>query len=133
MYGKGCVEVETWAASIPISLIPMVLSFLSARLLSAADSDKRRGQAPPTEALAPTPGLNRVIASAAPEPQEFRLLRLAKVIGMTGLSRTTIWRLERTGEFPRRRKINSRSVAWLESEVHHWIETVGTAHPAGRP
>jgi predicted DNA-binding transcriptional regulator AlpA len=123
---KGSVEVESWAASIPISLIPMVLSFLSARLLSAADSDKSRAQAPPTETLAPTPGLNRVIASAAtPEPQECRLLRLAKVIGMTGLSRTTIWRLERTGEFPRRRKIN-RSVAWLESEVKHWIETAGT-------
>lgn len=130
MYGKGSVEVESWAASIPISLIPKVLSFLSARLLSEADSDKRRAQAPPTEALAPTPGPNRVIASAAPEPEEFRLIRLAKVIGITGLSRTTIWRLERKGGFPRRRKINSRSIAWLESEVTHWIETVGTGQAA---
>jgi prophage regulatory protein len=44
-------------------------------------------------------------------------LRLRQVVSVTGLSRMTIWRLERAGEFPRRRQLGARSVAWLQSEV----------------
>lgn len=50
-------------------------------------------------------------------------LRLRQVISVTGLSRMTIWRLERAGEFPRRRQLGARSVAWLQSEVEQWIES----------
>jgi prophage regulatory protein len=49
-------------------------------------------------------------------------LRLRQVVSVTGLSRMTIWRLERAGEFPRRRQLGARSVAWLQSEVDAWIE-----------
>jgi prophage regulatory protein len=50
-------------------------------------------------------------------------LRLKQVISVTGLSRMTIWRLERAGEFPRRRQLGARSVAWLQSDVEQWIES----------
>jgi len=46
-----------------------------------------------------------------------RFLREREVRSMTGLSRTTLWRLERVAEFPRRRQISPGAVGWLESEV----------------
>ncbi|HVY83161.1 MAG TPA: AlpA family transcriptional regulator [Steroidobacteraceae bacterium] len=50
-------------------------------------------------------------------------LRLRQVVSVTGLSRMTIGRLERAGEFPRRRQLGARSVAWVQSEVEEWIES----------
>lgn len=41
---------------------------------------------------------------------------------ITGLSRTTRWRLEREGKFPARRSLTgSRAVGWLAEEVDAWI------------
>jgi prophage regulatory protein len=51
-----------------------------------------------------------------------RLLRTGEVLDRTGLGRTTIWRKERAGEFPPRRKIGNGIVGWLESEVDAWIQ-----------
>jgi prophage regulatory protein len=42
-----------------------------------------------------------------------------KLIGDPG--RTTLWRWEKNGQFPRRRKLGGRCVAWLKSEVMEWI------------
>lgn len=39
----------------------------------------------------------------------------------TGLSRTTRWRLERDGEFPKKRQIAPNSTAWLASEIFAWM------------
>jgi prophage regulatory protein len=50
-----------------------------------------------------------------------RFLREREVRSMTGLSRTTRWRLERIGQFPRRRQISPGAVGWLESEVLAWM------------
>lgn len=50
-----------------------------------------------------------------------RLIRKQELKKLTGLSDTTIWRMEKLGQFPRRRKIAGYSVAWLESEVLSWI------------
>ncbi|OEU72713.1 MAG: hypothetical protein BA869_01480 [Desulfuromonadales bacterium C00003107] len=41
---------------------------------------------------------------------------------ITGLSRTTIWRMEKVGKFPKRRQISSGRVGWLASEVNPWAE-----------
>jgi prophage regulatory protein len=38
------------------------------------------------------------------------------------LSRTTVWRLERRGEFPRRISISDKRVAWRRSEVEARLE-----------
>lgn len=40
----------------------------------------------------------------------------------TGLSLSTVNRLEKLGEFPKRRKLSEGSVGWLESEVDAWAE-----------
>lgn len=60
-----------------------------------------------------------------------RLLRVDEVKRRTGLSRTTIWRREREGEFPARVKLGDNSVAWRESEVEDWIESRPTVGSAG--
>lgn len=49
-------------------------------------------------------------------------LRFPQVKAMVGLSRSTIWRLERLGQFPKRRQISPRTVAWLREEVDEWIK-----------
>jgi prophage regulatory protein len=50
-----------------------------------------------------------------------RFLRFSAVRERTGLSRSTIWRLERRGVFPKHRRISSNAVAWLEQEVNEWV------------
>lgn len=40
----------------------------------------------------------------------------------TGLSLSTINRLEKIGEFPKRRKLSEGSVGWIESEIDAWAE-----------
>ena len=50
-----------------------------------------------------------------------RLLRFPAVRLRTGLSRSTIWRLERAGDFPRHLRLSSNAVAWIEDEIVGWI------------
>ena len=54
--------------------------------------------------------------------QADKILRAREVQEMTGLSRTTIWRLERKGEFPARVSLCPGSVGWRSSEVESWIK-----------
>ena len=51
-----------------------------------------------------------------------KLLRFPAVRDRTGLSRSTIWRLERRGEFPKHYRIAPNVVAWVEDDVAGWIE-----------
>ena len=51
-----------------------------------------------------------------------KLLRFPAVRERTGLSRSTIWRLERRGEFPKHHRISRNVVAWVEEDVTNWIE-----------
>ena len=41
---------------------------------------------------------------------------------MAGLSRTTLWRLENKGEFPRRVSLGGSGVSWKLSEIKQWID-----------
>ncbi len=50
-----------------------------------------------------------------------RFIRFAAVRDRTGLSRSTIWRLERQGVFPKHRRISPNAVGWLEQEVSEWV------------
>jgi prophage regulatory protein len=52
-----------------------------------------------------------------------RFLRINEVKDKVGLSRPTIWRLERAGEFPKRRQLGSRSVGWVEDEIEQWMQS----------
>ena len=62
------------------------------------------------------------IATATPlHVPPVKLVRFPVVRERTGLSRSTIWRLERRGEFPRHHRIAPNVVAWIEEEVSAWI------------
>ena len=50
-------------------------------------------------------------------------VRWPTVQEVSALSRTTIWRMERDGKFPMRRKISANSVGWLKSEIEAWVHT----------
>jgi len=45
------------------------------------------------------------------------------VLDMADLSHVTLWRMEKRGEFPKRRQISPGRVAWLESEILAWMES----------
>ncbi|MEX3961665.1 helix-turn-helix transcriptional regulator [Paraburkholderia sp. EG286B] len=54
--------------------------------------------------------------------QTRRYLRRPDVVRKTGLSATTLWRLERDGKFPARRQLSPHCVAWDEAEIDEWLE-----------
>jgi len=41
----------------------------------------------------------------------------------TGLSKTTLWRLEKSGNFPSRVNTSVSRVGWIETEINEWIKT----------
>ena len=51
-----------------------------------------------------------------------RFLRTSEVASKIGLSRSTLWRMERSGQFPKRRQIAPGAVGWLEQEVEAWMK-----------
>ena len=53
--------------------------------------------------------------------QQDSFLRWPEVQATTSLSRTTVWRLEKANQFPKRRQIGIKAVAWLKSEVTAWV------------
>lgn len=52
-----------------------------------------------------------------------KFLRIKQVMQLTGLSRMTIYRLELAGEFPKRRRLSSNAVAWLDTDIAEWAES----------
>ena len=72
-------------------------------------------------AVDPSEGGSAPAATVPGGPRCRRLLRFPAIRERTGLSRSTIWRLERRGAFPRHRRISANAVAWLEEEVELWI------------
>ena len=50
------------------------------------------------------------------------LLRSSQVEAKVGLSRATIYRQEKKGQFPRRRQISAGCVGWSEHELNQWIK-----------
>ena len=50
-----------------------------------------------------------------------KILRLPDVLRKTGLSRSTIYDMISSGEFPRQVKIGRRAVGWISDEVDLWI------------
>ena len=53
----------------------------------------------------------------------FRLLPRREVESMTGLSRTSIYRLMRLGRFPEPVRVGPKAVRWDEQELVDWLST----------
>lgn len=51
-----------------------------------------------------------------------RIVRAKELHELTGLSRTTIWRMEHKGEFPPRVPLSGNIVGWRYSEIMEWMK-----------
>ena len=69
-------------------------------------------------------------------PKRMKLLRSKEVTKATGLSRMTIYRLEKCGDFPGRVRLSRNSVAWRSEDIDEWIASrplVAPAIPKDKP
>lgn len=53
-----------------------------------------------------------------------RLIRLNEVMRITGLSRSRVYQYISEDKFPDNVSLGGRSVAWVESEVYRWVDSV---------
>lgn len=58
------------------------------------------------------------------------LMKAADVELATGLSRVTLWRLEREKKFPTRVQLSPSRVGWHGNEVKNWMESRPRVNPA---
>lgn len=49
-----------------------------------------------------------------------RFIKLPKVLELTQIGRTTLWRLVKNGRFPKPVHIGPNSVAWREDDYEAW-------------
>lgn len=56
------------------------------------------------------------------EPDVPPFLRLPAVIRMTGLGRSTIYRLVAEDKFPTPVRLSARAIAWRRSDLERWSE-----------
>lgn len=50
-----------------------------------------------------------------------KFLRLGSVLARVGLSRSQVYKMIGSGQFPSQVKLSSRSVAWIEEEISEWM------------
>ena len=49
-------------------------------------------------------------------------IRPKQIKEVIGLSEASVWRLEKAGKFPKRRKVGPGCVGWLYSELEEFIQ-----------
>lgn len=52
-----------------------------------------------------------------------QLIRLATVLSLTGLPKSSLYHQIKNGSFPKPVKLSERSVAWKVSEIEAWVES----------
>lgn len=57
------------------------------------------------------------------------IIKRSEAILMTGLSSTTLWRLEKEGRFPARIPLSVNRVGWRRSEIEAWLTSRRAAYP----
>jgi predicted DNA-binding transcriptional regulator AlpA len=61
-----------------------------------------------------------------------RLITRREVVHITGRSPSTIYRDEKAGHFPARRRLPGGAARWLLSEVEAWLDALPTAVDADK-
>lgn len=56
-----------------------------------------------------------------------RIVREKEAEFLTGLKRTTRWKLEREGKFPARVRLTGTAYGWRLSEIRAWMESLKVA------
>jgi len=52
-----------------------------------------------------------------------KIIRIKATKDLTGLSRSTIYAMQKEGMFPHSISLGLRAVGWLESDIEAWIDT----------
>jgi prophage regulatory protein len=52
---------------------------------------------------------------------DIRMMNVKEVMDLTGLSRTTLWRRVRRGDFPTPRQLGPRRFAWLNTDIKEFL------------
>ncbi|NYZ11184.1 AlpA family phage regulatory protein [Azospirillum sp. RWY-5-1] len=60
-----------------------------------------------------------------------RIIREEEMVARSGLSRSTRWRLEKAGKFPRRVQIGARAHGWRETEFLAWTQSRAPRRKSG--
>lgn len=78
----------------------------------------------------PAPSGSPQARHAAAQTMDARpiLLRLPMVMRITGLARSTIYKLISQNQFPVPIKLSKRAVAWLQPEIESWVSSRVRAH-----
>jgi prophage regulatory protein len=64
------------------------------------------------------PAANVASVSAASK----QALRLPQVLSKIGISRSHLYRMVLSGQFPKSIKLSERTVVWNEAEIDQWLE-----------
>jgi prophage regulatory protein len=51
-----------------------------------------------------------------------KILRMPNLIKKIGLSKPTIYRLIKNGDFPPHTRLTQRSVGWVEEDIDIWLD-----------
>ena len=62
-----------------------------------------------------------------------RLLRRRRVEEITGMTRSSIYRLMDSGDFPRPVRVGPTAVRWRESDITGWLESLPIARSKSGP
>jgi prophage regulatory protein len=89
-------------------------------VLRSLPSEGPSAQVPTPAAAAPARAAAVALDSG---PRLPRLVSFREVAQRVALSRSTIWRMERAGQFPKRRRLSVNKVAWWEPEIEEWLQT----------
>jgi prophage regulatory protein len=66
---------------------------------------------------------------ALDKPGPRRMLNEKQVLAITPVSRTTLYRMEKTGRFPRSTNISPNRRVWFEDEITAWQNAVDEFNP----
>jgi len=59
--------------------------------------------------------------------EERRVMRRPEVERVTGISRSTLYEMIKSGEFPKPMRLGKRAVGWPETVVSDWLDSRPTA------
>ena len=57
---------------------------------------------------------------ATPQPER-QILRVADLVALLNVSRTTIWRQRQEGEFPQPIRLSANAIGWPAHVIYEWL------------
>jgi prophage regulatory protein len=59
--------------------------------------------------------------AAPPDADQLQFFRPADICNLLRISRPTLWRLRRAGQFPAPVSLSKRSIGWRRADVEAWV------------